>query len=953
MATAAKHWTLRAEAKPTATLPSILFLTFRTIGFLHSMEMKLTGFGAYARPVPTPKMPPGLLELMEGLTKDILKNNPENVYEFCAGHMHKLLELRNGGGTETAPKYQLSLDEKIKIAQEKVRQRINDRQLQYQKKMSNISNEILDHKINVTEPKSLAENALENITTSKQPVHHGDELVKISEVEIFLQPDVTITTTDNNKDDVPQKQEVKENLAVSAESVQDSTFITAEDKVVKCSSVLTKLEPSNNLEQLQSVDLIDELKKEAEQSEVVLEKDTPAPLEGIQSESSINGVKKELNENVVGVELTSDILKNEESRGEVEMSENEKMNDENTETVSEIKQVIKKPENVSNANTKSISNDTDNTIFPTKSEIISMPSNSVPDIEIEINRDDKKTIFIDVQKVIKNEQEEKEMNPDQQIIENLNTEKVPLDIGKGVTDNGKEIQEKVADSELNRDATESIENTIVLDEGENNYSKTIIVESQTGVDQTSNESVLDPLLENSVTEENQPIDKHPDLTTQHVTENETLATVTNLGNKELSDDHVDKNVLHNDIDKKSQVINVTEIAAGKKNHITTELYASENDIHNNPSNMKTDMTTENAEPIENREGNGMDLETAAITIQKVFRTFLFSKSRASTSDDTANDNSLDEEIEKKNFQDEPEYIISSANLNKERRALGISRMDTVLQTVNEEKSLSLSTDDSSTLSSAATTIQAHIRGFLVRNRMASYKTASNSSLVNSEGPSTKSLDGDINEPKKTILNIHIVPERGQFMSRDESMLTSIDLPLDNSPPSSINLHPLGYDKSEPRKQLKREDAIQSISPPSNNSGKLSEEVDSVKDSLELKQEENSTLLLTNTGKQPDIDTESCDTTLTISSTADTVVDAEIYNATEVLSSPEQNSVTGMKNGESATNFSSDEMDVVTPFPNAQEIESDEKPKLVHTGEFHDIVLQTQVKRSESSVVRGE
>lgn len=59
--------------------------------------MKLTEFGVYARPVPTPKMPPGFLELMEGLTKDVLKNNPENVYEFCAGHMQKLLQIRDGG----------------------------------------------------------------------------------------------------------------------------------------------------------------------------------------------------------------------------------------------------------------------------------------------------------------------------------------------------------------------------------------------------------------------------------------------------------------------------------------------------------------------------------------------------------------------------------------------------------------------------------------------------------------------------------------------------------------------------------------------------------------------------------------------------------------------------------------------------------------------------------------
>lgn len=58
--------------------------------------MRLTGSRVYSRPPPVPKMPPGLVELMEGLTKDVLKNNPPEVYEFCAEHMRKLLEIRDG-----------------------------------------------------------------------------------------------------------------------------------------------------------------------------------------------------------------------------------------------------------------------------------------------------------------------------------------------------------------------------------------------------------------------------------------------------------------------------------------------------------------------------------------------------------------------------------------------------------------------------------------------------------------------------------------------------------------------------------------------------------------------------------------------------------------------------------------------------------------------------------------
>lgn len=58
--------------------------------------MRLTGSGTYTRPVPVPKMPVGLVELMQGLTKEVLKNNPPEIYEFCADHMQKLLEIRDG-----------------------------------------------------------------------------------------------------------------------------------------------------------------------------------------------------------------------------------------------------------------------------------------------------------------------------------------------------------------------------------------------------------------------------------------------------------------------------------------------------------------------------------------------------------------------------------------------------------------------------------------------------------------------------------------------------------------------------------------------------------------------------------------------------------------------------------------------------------------------------------------
>lgn len=269
-------------------------------------------------------------------------------------------------------------------------------------------------------------------------------------------------------------------------------------------------------------------------------------------------------------------------------------------------------------------------------------------------------------------------------------------------------------------------------------------------------------------------------------------------------------------------------------------------------------------------------------------------------------------------------------------------MDTVLQTVNEEKSLSLSTDDSSTLSSAATVIQAHVRGFLVRNKLNSNKTVSFTSVAasNSNEPSSTSIEAVSDQSKnKNVLNIHIVPEEEDYLSRDESLITSMDLSLD-SPPSSINLHPLGYDKSE-RRKLQREDAIQSISPPSNNSGKLSEDLDSVKE-LPASDQDISSHVVDDINKENNksipIENALTTTDLQENETIDNSDDKNLHP---------QSILTKRK---SLTKTNSDENDVVTPFVSTEDLTNS---KLTHSGEFHEAVLPTKVSRSDTSVVSGE
>ncbi|CAK1550535.1 unnamed protein product [Leptosia nina] len=319
--------------------------------------------------------------------------------------------------------------------------------------------------------------------------------------------------------------------------------------------------------------------------------------------------------------------------------------------------------------------------------------------------------------------------------------------------------------------------------------------------------------------------------------------------------------------------------------------------------------------------NVMDLETAAITIQKVFRSFLFRTKTASVDDATNVDINL--------FINDDNGILHNNTHNKERR--GISRMDTVLQTVNEEKSLSLSTDDSSTLSSAATVIQAHIRGFLVRNKLNPYKSPS-TSLIDTKGLSVASFEDDIDQQKgKTVLNIHIVPERGGFDSKDESLLNSMDLSMDGSP-TSMSLHPHSYDISERRKKLKREDAFQSVSPPSNNSSsRVSEDIDSVKEILVNGNSKDMSYNDVNSGS-----VDNAGKTDLEDNKIKTAVENEDY------SPPTSREKQDM----------SDEKDVVTPFSDIEKrsFESNSET-LTHSGEFHEVVLPTKVSRSDTSIVR--
>ncbi|XP_047994174.1 uncharacterized protein LOC125232514 isoform X2 [Leguminivora glycinivorella] len=854
-----------------------------------------------------------------------------------------------------APKKQLSLEQKIAIAQEKIRQRNKNRQPQRDRKLSQHPDSKQDHEAE----KPVNQTAIN--TPAIQPIINNEELITKNEVEISHEPNVNIPTNDINteesshvENEVIEEPKVEYDIKESVSQVTQEVK-TEEEKVIEQSNeniisgdtnetskgdVIVNTENVTNMND-QSKDTVDHAIQSTEHVD-------NKPLNEVNPETHLNESEAAVEKIVVNVEEKSEI-----SNGP---PEKEVIKDEFNEVASTLL--------LASRAVSAFSNVSD--VKPTEKEVVEEPEIDKKEFTIDTRHDEillkefssriepvkKLEDIIEEQKITKEERTDVSLH--ENIADNIlfkehvgedltrtdNEHVVEQNHSNSLSKSGDSLDPTVEDFNATPQDTllksESLQdNNQMLASADTETSKTTdLRESAEGIERSENQVPIEEITENS-----------------------------NICHSVLKkDDSNEQEVQSNKVNNESRVgAEVTavddKLPEQEPAHCEEAVLKDVDDIHDATSALITkDSVSERYEITEDTAVSGMDLETAAITIQKVFRSFLFSKSRASTLEDTVNENSLDEDMEKKDLQDESQY--ATANISKERRTLGISRMDTVLQTVNEEKSLSLS--DESSLSSAATTIQAHVRGFLVRNKLASNKTASSSSLVNSDGQST-SLEGDGNEPKKTILNIHIVPERGQFMSRDESLLTSIDLPLDNSPPSSINLHPLGYDKSKRRKQLKREDAVQSISPPSNNSGKLSEEVDSVKetlndsDDIDIKHEDEVVSVI-GQDKLHEADAESCDTTLTISSTAETVVDADTYHPREVLSSPEHNIESDTKNTEVLT--SSDEMDVVTPSTIAAknpsvDTENDDKPKLVHSGEFHDIVLQTQVKRSEASVVRGE
>ncbi|RVE50099.1 hypothetical protein evm_005305 [Chilo suppressalis] len=863
--------------------------------------MRLSGSGVYQR-MAVPKMPPGLVELLEGLTRDVLKHNPPDVYEFCANHMQKLLEIRDGPSRmKTIP-----LNQKIKSAQEVVRKRAEQSWLNKDDtKLLNSNNNIHQKLLN--------------------PVHHDNDLTNCSEIEISFQPggignDEKIDHSKNadRKEEVDVKKQeplgdLNTSVVVKLEDIHSDHIENTNDKDTDLSNNVNIEENLRN--------------KEVKNPQKIEKSDMAESIYCVDQSQNFNNIEPKMESLVVQNVVENDETKTNDLDADIATKTEEMVDNKTTQNSNDVKdndmtdqssqKSVQKTIDVSDAihnviNLSDNKNSTEAENYNNGLNTIEIYNPSTKDGDDGLNITQQKqdmitnsNIFLTVPNITIGEQNQnhaiKTDVQDNRIVKNNILEVQNKDTStttkanKNNDMNPLSLKQKEEVCPGSNKAVEIILSSITTDTEKQSPDQenkpTTVPFKEDSADLNSSQknkednlkntekdkehknggNIVEHTVKSSEVIENFKVNQksnvylHSDSdilqrnddSAETITVNRELTDISNEGaeecEKKISENIAIQESKAQDDNSSTEIQQTTKayleetIPSKRDSKQLTDSKTLDNFQENNiqrTDNVKSnDCETEESSSVEaavesgetecfddnltNDSVNNMDLETAAVTIQKVFRTFLF-KSRASTFDDSINeDNNLSDDD---NDQDNKETRSFLTSTNKDRRALGISRMDTVLQTVNEEKSLSLSTDDSSTLSSAATIIQAHVRGFLVRNKLNSGKTASSTnSLINSDGPSTASLDGDGDQHKnKTILNIHIVPEGNNFLSRDESMITSMDLSLDGSPPS-VNLHPLGYDKSERRKQLKREDAIQSVSPPSNNSGKLSEDVESVKE----------------------------------------------------------------------------------------------------------------------------
>lgn len=135
-------------------------------------------------PIISPKIPNGLEELMKGLAKSVIKENPENIYEFAAEYFENLLRERDGTDDQNYKKFATYKVYKKSRMERRKRERefISEKgQLQHER--------ILSSDDKVSSDQNDEDNSIEKITLDDSPP------IKVVSQDIMVSTESEINTT--------------------------------------------------------------------------------------------------------------------------------------------------------------------------------------------------------------------------------------------------------------------------------------------------------------------------------------------------------------------------------------------------------------------------------------------------------------------------------------------------------------------------------------------------------------------------------------------------------------------------------------------------------------------------------------------------------------------------------------------------------------------------------------
>lgn len=484
--------------------------------------------------------------------------------------------------------------------------------------------------------------------TMLKPVHQDHDLTQTSEIEIFCVPDDTVTSVNEETDDKSRENVTKvedTSIPVAAKDVSHDVACSlnahkeAEDEKLIQEIAATDLNAATEAEENgnsgEKTDGHENITETTQDENAVINNDNPTYFSNMKSNNDHN--MSAVLENEIKIDEVSDsentiqIDIQECPTFELETGDIELVNREIEIEDDSLPEYVKKSTEVesveisdSKEGTGCLTNTDDNELVEDDNKLVidylnnenvkeTVDDNSEKDID-SLNNEDVKEIITDVKYIVDS-------------VSNDKTEQV---------ESNNELAENVENFDLEKTLNEAIEKVKRKDSSTNDYLDG--VNALHGEESDASDcSLLDdnntgvkPAEEKSL-ENNSKLENHNN---HNLIQSDMLSDI-----KEADENNTIP-------DNQEQIINDTPQIEGTDVKVFPEQcddseFNNKNDIVDEGVSKNSDESTKCDNP------NTMDLETAAVTIQKVFRTFLF-KSRASTFEDAVNeDTNLSDEDEKK------------------------------------------------------------------------------------------------------------------------------------------------------------------------------------------------------------------------------------------------------------------------------------------------------------------